>query len=54
MLRNFIHCFNMERHKVIDYNDDAAIAAFTKGLKDWDLVKFLYLNRLGDFDDIID
>lgn len=43
----------MERLEVDNSSDDMAIAALTKGLKNWDLVKSMYLDPLGDFDDIM-
>lgn len=52
-LRDFIHCYNMERLEVNTCSDDVAIIAFTKGLKDPDWVKPLYLDPPKGFNEIM-
>src|SRR3954471_8730360 len=52
-LRSYIHRFNIERLDVENCSDDVAIAAFTNGLKEKDLVKSLYKHPPEDFDGVM-
>src|SRR3954471_3819892 len=52
-LRSYIHGFNIERLDVEDCSDDVAIAAFTNGLKEKDLIKSLYKHPPKNYDGVM-
>lgn len=52
-LCGYIHHFNLEKPEMGDCSDDVAMAAFTKGFRDKDLIKLLYNKPPEDFEDIM-
>src|SRR3954462_12325437 len=52
-LRSYVNRFNLGKLEIGDCSEDVAIAAFTNGVKDKDLVRSLYERPPVDFDDIM-
>src|SRR5204863_9669468 len=52
-LRSYVNRFNLGKLEIGDCSEDVAIAAFTNGVKDKDLVRSLYERPPEDFDDIM-
>src|SRR3954464_13634004 len=52
-LRSYMNRFNLGKLEIGDCSEDVAIAAFTNGVKDKDLIRSLYERPPEDFNDIM-
>src|SRR5205809_4557128 len=52
-LLSFVNRFNLGKLEIGDCSEDVAVAAFTNGVKDKDLIRSLYERPPEDFDDIM-